>query len=589
MIAITLSTVAPLILAALPAAAVPQRLWKDDTFCIDKTTETVTVTQTVGDDPASSSTDPEGLEVTGFIETTTETVVLTSTLTVTPTVDAGSLESSDPFLSPDTKIATPAGVTVTVFNTVTDVSTVTVTSLDSTLDLDLPTNTASAVPLPLTIQPYYLNTTTQVIPYANLSLPLNDNATAVWTNSSAGATPTTLAYSGYENGIYFTNWGIYAADYQPQSLPASQITRVIYAFADFDANGTVISSDPYADLENHYDTDAWGEPGNNAYGCVKQLYLLKQQNRQLKVLLSIGGWTYSDQYPDVAANPAARETFASSAVKLITDWGFDGIEIDWEYPSDTVQAANMVSLLQVLRYELDRWTAKNAPGYHFLITIASPAGGVTYSIMDLAGMDKYVDSWNLMAYDYAGSWDTTSGHQANIYTNPNNLESTKFSTEQAVSDYIARGIRPAKIILGMPTFGRTFEATAGIGLPYTGIGSGSPRLKHPGLWLYRELPRAGATEIYDDVAKASYSYDNATRELISYDNVHSALEKKSYVFSRGLGGVVFWEGSGDRNGSDSLVTTLATAMGDLNNQENLLSYPTSQYDNIRNAMVVPEA
>lgn len=192
-----------------------------------------------------------------------------------------------------------------------------------------------------------------------------------------------------------------------------------------------------------------------------------------------------------------------------------------------------------------------------------------------------------MAYDYAGSWDTTTGHQANIYANPNNTESTKFSTEEAVSDYIARGVLPSKIIMGMPTFGRAFESTAGLGRTFSGIGS--PRLKQPGLWLYRELPRAGATEMYDDVAKASYSYDNVTHELISYDNVRSAEAKKSYVFSRGLGGVVFWEASGDRNGTDSLVSTLAFAMGELNNQMNLLSYPTSQYDNIRNGMAVAKA
>lgn len=176
------------------------------------------------------------------------------------------------------------------------------------------------------------------------------------------------------------------------------------------------------------------------------------------------------------------------------------------------------------------------------------------------------------------------GHQANVFPNPGNPEATKFSTEQAVSDYIARGVAASKIILGMPTFGRSFEATAGLGLPFTGVGSGSPRLKQPGLWLYKELPRAGAAEAYDATAVTSYSYDNATRELISYDNVRSALEKKSYVFSRGLGGVVFWEASGDRGGSDSLVSTLAFAMGDLNNQANLLNYPTSQYDNIRSGM-----
>lgn len=99
MITTTFFTVASLVLAALPAAAVPQHLWKDDAFCVDTTMETVTVTQTLSDDPTSTSTDPDEPEVTGFVETTTETVVTTSTLTVISTVNAGSLESSDPFVT----------------------------------------------------------------------------------------------------------------------------------------------------------------------------------------------------------------------------------------------------------------------------------------------------------------------------------------------------------------------------------------------------------------------------------------------------------------------------------------------------------
>lgn len=349
----------------------------------------------------------------------------------------------------------------------------------------------------------------------------------------------------------------------------------------------MFSSDTYADLENQYPTDPLNEPGNNAYGCVKQLFLLKKQNRHLKVVLSIGGWTYSTNFPAVAADPVARLTFAASAVQLVTDWGFDGVEIDWEYPMNADEAANFVLLVATLRAELDAWTAQNAPGYRFLITIASPAAPVTYGILDLAGMDAYVDSWNLMAYDYAGSWDTTTGHQANLYPLPNNSLATKFNTNQAVDDYIAAGATASKIVLGMPTFGRSFEATTGLGQPFNGVGAGSARLKQPGLWLYRELPRDGATELYDDVAKASYSYNNATRELISYDNVHSAKVKRSFMLSKGLGGLVFWEASGDKSGTESLVAAVAEDLSGIVYPENLLSYNTSQYDNIRNGVPGP--
>ncbi|RKU40104.1 Endochitinase 1 [Coniochaeta pulveracea] len=400
---------------------------------------------------------------------------------------------------------------------------------------------------------------------------------------AAGSSQTSgVTANGYRNVLYFTNWGIYGADYQPQQLPASQITHVLYSFADIASDGTVISSDTYADLQKHYTTDSWNDQGNNAYGCVKQLYLLKKKNRQLKVLLSIGGWTYSTKFAPIAATAAGRQRFASSAVTLVKDWGFDGIDIDWEYPTDTTEAANFVLLLQACRQALDQYAAQYAPGYHFIISVASAAGPANYKYMDFTGMDRYVDMWNLMAYDYAGSWDTTSGHQANIYPNPSNPTATKFNTDQAVRDYISKGLSSKKIMMGLPLYGRSFEATNGIGQSYSGVGSGSSGTA--GVWLYKDLPRSGAQELYDNTAKASYSYDSSTKELISYDNVGSAVTKAGYLKQKGLGGAVFWEASGDRNGTKSLVGTLATQLGALDSTPNLLSYPNSQYANIKAGM-----
>lgn len=214
MITITLFTVSPLILAALPAAAVPQHLWKDDIYCLETTTETVTITQTAADDASSSSTGPEEPLVSAFIETitetTTETVTLTNTLTAAPTVDAGALES---IVSPETKINPgPEVETVTVFNTVTDVNTVTIEilqptrTLDPTSEPESSTSTGSAVPLPLTVQPCYVNST--VGPYGNSSLTFNVSAPVVSAPPLAVPSPSSLSYSGYENGLYFTNWSV---------------------------------------------------------------------------------------------------------------------------------------------------------------------------------------------------------------------------------------------------------------------------------------------------------------------------------------------------------------------------------------------
>ncbi|EOO00585.1 putative glycoside hydrolase family 18 protein [Phaeoacremonium minimum UCRPA7] len=341
------------------------------------------------------------------------------------------------------------------------------------------------------------------------------------------------------------------------------------------------SSDTWSDLEKHYDTDSWNDVGTNAYGCVKQLFLLKKANRKMKVMLSIGGWTYSTNFPAAASTATSRALFASSAVTLVKDWGFDGIDIDWEYPADATQAQNFVLLLQEVRSQLDAYAAQYAPGYHFLLTIASPAGPTNYNIMKLGIMAGIIDYFNLMAYDYAGSWDTTSGHQANLYNNPSNPTATKFNTDDAVKAYIAAGVPSSKIVLGMPIYGRSFENTAGIGQSYSGIGSGS---WENGVWDYKALPKSGATVYTDSVAGATYSYDSSAKELISYDTPAMVQTKVSYLKSKGLGGSMFWEASGDKTDSSSLMLTSFNSLGGasaLDSTQNLLSYPNSKYDNIK--------
>jgi len=196
-------------------------------------------------------------------------------------------------------------------------------------------------------------------------------------------------------------------------------------------------------------------------------------------------------------------------------------------------------------------------------------------------MAGVIDFFNFMGYDYDGSWDTHAGHQANLYPNPANLNSTPFSTDAAINDYLAAGVPASKILLGMPIYGRAFESTGGLGQPFNGVGGGS---WENGIWDYKALPKAGATEMYDSVAGATYSYDAAAKELISYDTVDMVQRKVQYIKSKGLAGGMFWEASSDRNDSKSLIAASHGALGAMDTTQNLLHYPNSQYANMAAGM-----
>lgn len=173
-------------------------------------------------------------------------------------------------------------------------------------------------------------------------------------------------------------------------------------------------------------------------------------------------------------------------------------------------------------------------------------------------MDADLDFWNLMAYDYSGSWDRVAGHQANLFPSAAQPACTPFSAARALAHYRAQGIAARKIVLGMPLYGRAFAGTDGPGTPFQGTGEGS---WESGVWDFKALPLEGAREEVDTRVGASWCYDAGKRVMVSYDNKAMALRKVEYIKAEGLGGAMWWESSADKGGGEGLIATVRWRAG----------------------------
>jgi chitinase len=397
---------------------------------------------------------------------------------------------------------------------------------------------------------------------------------------------------------YFTQWSIYRRGFLLREVEtsgaAAALDVVNYAFAAPDANLKCASLDTFADYGKRFDAgesvdgvaDTVAQP---LKGNFNQLLKLKQRHPRLRVLISLGGWTQSFRFSEVAASPASRATFVNSCIDLflrgnvapgISAAGvFDGIDIDWEYPGSCGETcstrpaaedvANFSALLALFRAQLDALEneVELATGQRpeYLHTIAAPAGSAHYGPLQsrLIDIAAPLDWINVMAYDFHGSWETAgpANHHAPLYQSPCDRERPDADWgDKAVQAYVTGGVPAGKLLLGVPFYGRGWRVPAvgdGLCVPATGVPRG---VWEKGINDYEVLAAQGRTDFYDAATATHWTFNGS--EFWSFDDATALGWKANYVNGRGLRGVMFWELSGDdpRAGLlESLRGSLGTA------------------------------
>ncbi|TVY83994.1 Endochitinase B1 [Lachnellula suecica] len=351
----------------------------------------------------------------------------------------------------------------------------------------------------------------------------------------------------------------YERKFEVEDIPADQLTHLAYAFALVKDSGIVDLSDAWADTGKHYPGDPWDE-GINMYGHMKKLYQLKKKDRGLKTILPVGGWNNREVFAKIVDCEPCRASFATSAVRLMYDHGFDGLEVDYEFVKEG-QQANWIDLLAKIRAQMNIID----PSSPFILSADLPAGPSNYQVLPIKDMLQYLDIWNLMAYDYAGSFSDRAYHASNLIASPNG--ETEFDTATAIDFYLAQGVPASKLNVGIPLYGHRFLNTDGIGKSFQGVGCSSygESTCEGGNIDYHELPIGDPNfQVTEDLdLGASYSYNAGSRTLISYDTPKIAEKKAQYIMSKQLGGAMYWDTGMLTKGSDTLIHVVNRVFGNL--------------------------
>ena len=228
--------------------------------------------------------------------------------------------------------------------------------------------------------------------------------------------------------------------------------------------------------------------------------------------------------------------------------------VDWEHPANSEEGAAYVILLQTLRNFLPRHIVNNKnEGY--LITTALPAGEWALQHINLYEAGLQLDFLNIMAYDFFGSWTSTTGHQAQLYHPQDAEPDNQISAARGIFYVTNAGVPREKIILGIPTYGRAFVGADAVGQSFTEPGG------HEGTYEFKDLPLPNTKEHVDETLAAAWCSGNG--QFVSYDNPATVRLKANYVKQLGLGGIFFWTATGDGQRPRCLVELAYKIMHDI--------------------------
>nr|XP_045604735.1 mucin-5AC-like isoform X4 [Procambarus clarkii] len=343
---------------------------------------------------------------------------------------------------------------------------------------------------------------------------------------------------------YYTNWSVYRkgeAKYTPQNINPYLCTHLVYAFGGLTDEFEIKPFDSYQDIEQ---------------GGYAKFNGLKQYNKGLKTLLAIGGWNEgSGRFSELVSLPEYRRTFIISTIKHLRRYNFDGLDLDWEYPASRdgsmpEDRENYAALVKELREAFDDEGSKVKKG-PLLLTMAVPAGkNYIDKGYDVPSLTRDLDFFNILNYDYHSAYEPSVNHHASLLPAPGTSEyawNAELNVDWTVKYYISLGADKHKLVMGIPTYGRSFTLIDGnftdFGASADGPGEQGKYTRENGFMAFYEVCENIASngwEVRKPYPRRIGPYAFAGNQWVGYDDEKIVARKAEYVREHNLGGIMYW-------------------------------------------------
>jgi chitinase len=264
---------------------------------------------------------------------------------------------------------------------------------------------------------------------------------------------------------------------------------------------------------------------------------------KVKVLLSLGGWGWDQQFFAIVSKPEAEDRYVKAVMEIIDTCDYDGIDLDWEYPDTPEEVVGFERLTRRFRRDLDAVGTRK--GRAMVLTMAASSNPGTLKWLDKAFLLETMNWINVMTYDYAGDWTSYAGHNSPLFASSKQPGGTPRSTEASLKFLLEeRGMPADRLAVGIPLYGRGFAVPE----PYASTKGIAKKRMPNGAYsnLHKLLHDQNWTRQWDEQTKTPWLLSPDRSMVIGYDDVESVTLKTDWARKQGFRGVFFWQIDEDR-------------------------------------------